>query len=817
MPASNIATPRYWNQARKEASLADFVSVSAPVSEHDTITRSGDYLRTWRLEGVAFEAASPINISDCHESLCSLMSNLPAGECAVYMHRLQRKVTDRLTDPIEPRFSAEFSKTYQDGLSAKSFLARELYITLLYRPFRSDLVKRFSRGGRTLETIRAHKDTALQFMRDKGAIVERTLRAFDPALLGAREEGADLYWQAGEFYAYLINGTWRPVRWPVGPAWRTLPNARLLFGGDKLEIREVLKRRFAAMLDIKEYASTVQPGTLGALLYEDMEFIETQSFLSMPRRKATAALQIQRNQLIASDDTVPSQVDAMDEALDGLGDGQFQMGEYHYTLAVLGDSIDEVSAKAAQAIGSVAEVSAMQLVPIDLVADAAWFAQQPGNFKFRPRKAAISSRAFAALACNHNFLRGKRDGNPWGEALMMTDTPSGQRFYLNVHASDPDEESEGKPLPGNTIILGSTGSGKTTLLASMLALTPKWRVRPRIVSFSLDRDTEIIIRAMRGNFYTFDRNVPTGINPLQRAVTADRISHWTALVTQCFVGDGLPLLPSDRDAIAKAVNTVAAMSDPSLRWFSTVRQSLPRTGDNSLYNRFSRWCRGGENGWVFDMANDQLGSVDNLKAVGFDYTGVVANPEVKTVIMMELLDIMRGLIDGTPMIYHVAEAWKALGDPIFAPFIKNEQKTIRKKNGLGIFDTQEVGDLMANENGRTMVEQSVTKLILPNRDATEHLYIGKLGLTRREFELTQQFGRTGARSFLCKQAYGTVQCTFDLGGADDMLTVLSATAENVDLLDTLRHQVGDDPDHWLPLLYEGVRNRRIANSMKKAA
>jgi type IV secretion system protein VirB4 len=817
MSASNPAAPRFWDQARKEASLADFVSVSAPVSEHDTITRAGDYLRTWRLEGVAFEAASPSDISDRHESLCSLLSNLPAGECAVYMHRLQRKVTDRLTDPVEPRFSAEFSKVYQDGLAAKPFLARELYITLLHRPFRSDMAKRFSRGGRTLDKIRAQKDAALQFMNDKGAVIERTLRAFDPSLLGVREEGADLYWQAGEFYSYLINGTWQSVRFPTGPAWRTLPNARLLFGGDKLEIRQGLKRRFVAMLDIKEYASTVQPGTLGALLFEDMEFVETQSFLSMPRRQATAALQIQRNQLIASDDTVPSQIVAMDEALDHLGDGQFQMGEYHYTLAVLGDSIDEVGAKAAQAIGAVAEVSAIQFVPVDLVSDAAWFAQQPGNFKWRPRKAAISSRAFAALACNHNFLRGKRDGNPWGEALMMTDTPSGQRFYLNVHASDPDEESEGKPLPGNTIILGSTGSGKTTLLSAMLALTPKWRVRPRIVSFSLDRDTEIIIRAMRGNFYSFERNIPTGINPLQRQVTPARISHWIALVTQCFVGDGLPLLPSDRDAIAKAVHTVAAMSDPALRWFSTVKQSLPRTGENSLYNRFSRWCKGGENGWVFDMAPDQLGSIDTLQAVGFDYTGVVANPEVKTLIMMELLDIMRGLIDGTPMIYHVAEAWKALGDPIFAPFIKNEQKTIRKKNGLGIFDTQEVSDLLANENGRTMVEQSVTKLILPNRDATEESYIGGLRLTQREFELTLQFGRTGARNFLCKQAFGTVQCSFDLAGADDMLTVLSATPENVDLLDTLRHQVGDDPDHWLPLLYQGVRNRRAANSMRKAA
>jgi type IV secretion system protein VirB4 len=810
------STPRYWRQAAKETSLADFVSISAPVSANDTITRDGDYLRTWRLEGIAFEAASPEVLSDRHESLCSLLSNLPAGQCAVYMHRLQRKVTDRLADPSAPPFSAQFSKAYQDGLAAKPYLNRELYITVLYRPFHSNMGRRFARAGATSDSIRAHKDAALEFMRDKGAIVERTLREFEPTLLGVREQGDDLFWEAGELYNYLINGTWRRIRFPKGPAWRTLPNARLLFGGDKLEIREGNRRRFVAMLDIKEYASDVEPGTLGSLLYEDAEFIETQSFASMTRRKATASLELQRDQLVASDDKVSTQIDAMKVALNDLGDGRFQMGEYHYSLAIFGDSIDEVGLKASKAVGAIAEVSAMEFVPVDLVADAAWFAQQPGNFKWRPRKASLSSRAFAALACNHNFLRGKRDGNPWGEALMMTDTPSGQRFYLNLHASDPDENSEDKKLPGNTILLGSTGVGKTTLLSALLALTPKWRVRPRIVSFSLDRDTEIIIRALQGNFYRFDRNVPTGINPLQRDVTPERVAHWTALVTQCFAGDGMPLLPSDRDAIALAVQTTARMEAP-LRWFTTVRQSLPRTGENSLYNRFSRWCRGGENGWVFDMAGDCLGDVHDLKAIGFDYTGIVANPEVKTLIMMELLDIMEGLVDGNPMMYHVAEAWNALGDPVFAPFIKYKQKTIRKKNGLGIFDTQEVGDLLANANGRTMVEQSVTKLILPNRDATETDYVDGLRLTPAEFRLVQEFGKTGARNFLCKQAYGSVQCKFDLTGADDMLTVLSASQDNVELLDEIRAEVGDDPDAWLPLLYQRVRHRRATNSLRKAA
>jgi type IV secretion system protein VirB4 len=196
-------------------------------------------------------------------------------------------------------------------------------------------------------------------------------------------------------------------------------------------------------------------------------------------------------------------------------------------------------------------------------------------------------------------------------------------------------------------------------------------------------------------------------------------------------------------------------------------------------------------------------------AIGFDYTGVVSSQDVRTPIMMYLLNVMDELVNGEPLIYHVAECWKALGDPAFAPFVKHKQKTIRKTNGLGIFDTQEVADLLSNENGRTMIEQSVTKLVLPNADADRDEYVNGLGLTQAEFDMVKALGATGSRRFLCKQGNQSVQCEFDLGGMDDFLAVLSSTTDNVELLDEVRAQVGDDPKTWLPSFYKRVRNRRM--------
>ena len=56
--------PRHWAYAKAENPLGSFVPFSSLVGTHDVITRGGDYLRIWRLDGVAFECA------DEHRASC---------------------------------------------------------------------------------------------------------------------------------------------------------------------------------------------------------------------------------------------------------------------------------------------------------------------------------------------------------------------------------------------------------------------------------------------------------------------------------------------------------------------------------------------------------------------------------------------------------------------------------------------------------------------------------------------------------------------------------------------------------------------------
>jgi type IV secretion system protein VirB4 len=318
---------------------------------------------------------------------------------------------------------------------------------------------------------------------------------------------------------------------------------------------------------------------------------------------------------------------------------------------------------------------------------------------------------------------------------------------------------------------------------------------------------------LNGRYFTLEAGKPTHLNPLQRDPTPARIQFWEQLIRICIATPALPLLPADERAIADAVKTVATMPT-ALRRFSTVRQNLPKSGENSLYERLGRWCESGALGWVFDQANDQLAALDAASVIAFDTTEFLDLPEVRTPVMLYLLQVMEELVNGERLIYVISEFWKALGHEIFSDFAKQKQKTIRKQNGLGIFDTQSPSDVLRHPIGRTMVEQSVTKIFLANPEAMREEYVEGFGLSEAEFSIVRSLGAQGGRRFLVKQGHSSAICELDLSGMDDFITVLSATTDNVALLDTVRERHGSDPFLWLPELLREVQDRKSRTSRR---
>jgi type IV secretion system protein VirB4 len=157
------------------------------------------------------------------------------------------------------------------------------------------------------------------------------------------------------------------------------------------------------------------------------------------------------------------------------------------------------------------------------------------------------------------------------------------------------------------------------------------------------------------------------------------------------------------------------------------------------------------------------------------------------------------------------EFWKILdGKGGLKEFAKNKQKTIRKQNGLGIFATQSPEDALKSDISAALIEQTATLILLPNPNASKSDYMDGLKLTEAEFKVVTALDER-SRCFLVKQGHASSVCQLNLRGMDDILSVISASTDNIDIMHrvlqtaAVRNRVTVDeltPDQWLDAFYK---------------
>ena len=150
----------------------------------------------------------------------------------------------------------------------------------------------------------------------------------------------------------------------------------------------------------------------------------------------------------------------------------------------------------------------------------------------------------------------------------------------------------------------------------------------------------------------------------------------------------------------------------------------------------------------------------------------------------------------------VSEFWKVLDDPAMGGFVKDGLKTQRKKNAFTMLDSQSPSDALKSAHSATLIEQTRTKILLPNVDAKKEEYMEGLGCSEREFLLLKEQLEPGSRMFLVKQGRHSVVCRLNLKNMHYHLNILSTRSQNLEIIETLRHQWGVEPDKWLPLFRE---------------
>ena len=806
-----------------DAPISSFLPISTHVSPNVLKTTGGDFLLVWRLGGLPFVGRDEWEREHRHNTFNRMLQTLRAPDfvnVAFWVHDIRRRRRLKDNSRFGQKFNQQMSDAYYNALSTQKLMQNELYLTMLYRPVVSG--KRFVEKSSDIAHLEAQQIQAVNTIMELAGNVEAVLKDYAPTRLGMYESSNGLVFSESlEFFGYLLNRIDEPVPVLKAPVYDYLAVSKQRFSaktGDFVLTTPTGVNHFGAILNIKEYTDGTYPGILNGLKYLDFEYVITHSFSPMGRQDALKALDRTKGMMVSSGDKAFSQIAELDHAMDQLASGNFVLGEYHFCVAIYAASQELLSQQIA---ATRAELSNAGFVTVkeDLAVTASFYSQFPGNWKFRTRLANVSSLNFLGLSPLHNFAGGKKENNPWGDCVTTLQTTNGQPYYFNFHATHPAENSLGEKAIANTMVIGKSGTGKTALINFLLSQVQKLSPSPTIFFFDKDRGAEIFVRACGGNYLALENGKPTGFNPFHCERNEANVQFLADLVK--VLGGKSVYSSREEEDIFRAVENM--LDTPMhLRNMTNFQKSLPNMGDDGLFVRMKKWTAGNSLGWVFDNPVDTI-DLKKANIIGFDYTDIIDNAEVRAPVINYLLHKLEYLIDGRPLIYVMDEFWKILdGKGGLKEFAKNKQKTIRKQNGLGIFATQSPEDALASDIAASLIEQTATMVLLPNPNASREDYIEGLKLTEAEYQVVVALDER-SRCFLVKQGHSSSVCQLNLRGMDDALSVISASTDNIEIMHELLEQRASalnisvnelKPEQWLEAFYE---NRKGSGKRKAAS
>ncbi len=766
------------------------------------ITKEGDYLASWRVDGIAFEVEDD-ELIDMNKNKLNMLVRQFAGEnVSFYFHNARINTQVNQKGYFSNEFLKNFAKKYYEIFSADNLKENRLYLTAIYSPL--SRAEKMSFKNQNIEAKKRQIRTHLKSFNQKCNVIEQNLSHFKPYRLGIYDIDGVKFSSQLELYNYLIGGKFTKVRVPNAPLDFYLNgNLNEIFPSQhtmQLNYNDGT-RKFVKAIELKDYPNVSFSGIFDSLMYANVEYTITQSFTPLSKKEARDELTKQQKRLMAAEDDAISQISELSSALDEL-QSDIIFGEYHFSIVIYADKQNECE-RIANQIAVVLQDLGFLATQANIALEATYFAQLPANFMLRPRLHTISSKNYASFMALHNFPRGKQQGNPWGDAIAILQTPNGQPFFFNIHKTNFQKDEFGKnDVLANTFVLGQSGGGKTVLMNFTLNMLCKYneletfadstpKDKRKATYFYLDKDKGALgnIMTIGGKYVMITSGQPTGFNPFCCEATPENIRRLKVLMKMLVTKGGqthLTLTTRDEEQLNLAVDSVMRLEKSDRTHGVSRVWQLLQEGENetnSLKSRLMAWTTGNEFGWVFDNETDTLDfSDENILVYGIDGTDLLNDDEISPYVAYYILWRIIDMVDGRRFGLFIDEAWDWLKNPVVSKEVFNKEKTIRKENGFLFLGTQSVEDIAKSDIGTAIMEQSETILLLSNPKAKEDDYCRALNMSEAEY----QFVKTTIPEkyeFLIKKGvdYRAI-AKINLSHLGNMVRVLSTSKDYVDEL-----------------------------------
>lgn len=766
------------------------------ITEDIVLIDNGKLMTTVVIKGSPFDLESPKQVQASFEMFKDQLVNIGKGnisKLAIWTHIIKKKIKLKTDYKFESKFMQRYSNRYIYKMNTGNFFEVSYYMTFVYK---------FSDLDDGIEELNNIVSSSMSF-----------LKRYNSSVLKVKVNNDGLRCKNKEFLHYLYNHN--EVEYKTIAKDSIVDSisteSDLYFGYDIAEIRykNSLKKEYMTCYNMKDYPSRTKNGMWDrAILEYPCEFILCQSFIYFSTSKSLKVIDDQINKMTSTDDNAVHQLAELEVGKGYVSSQEIFFGSLHGALIVYGDTQEEVVEHGINLTGEFSAINkyGVRFVKSTLDSIFTFFSIFPSS-KYRPLNYPHTSTNLASGFSLHNYSIGKEKGNPIGDgtAIMPLNTAIDGLHFINTHYSNPNQNVTGQKIAGHALFLGATGAGKTTLETTMMGFTT--RFDPDIFGIDFNRSFELAFRAFGGSYFAIREGEDTGLNPFQLKIPEEQYKRYLGflydLVKACAIENGAYTLTAEEESVIKiAVDSVMRLPFEHRR-FSLLMQSIPN--GTPLKLKLSKWCHseGGRYAWALDSPVNRY-DPSEYKKIAFDSTEILENPSPVTEPILATLFYFKNLMQktGKLMLTLIEEFWVACNYKLTQKMIKGALKAGRLKGEFVWLISQSPEDAIECEIFAPIVQQTPTKILLPNPDAKYKGSYQLIGLSEYEFEKLVKLDKE-SRKFLIKQSNTASICKMDLYGFDEFLPIISGTTEDIDLVERIRKELNsDDPDIWIPEFYK---------------
>jgi type IV secretion system protein VirB4 len=773
----------------------DFVPYACHWDPYTIVTKNGEVLQSIKITGFTHEhLTQEEEEADLRSKIReAILTCVDSTQYAVWIHTIRRKANLQAGGEFKRDFAGYLNRFWNDRNDWEHQFTNEVYVTVVREGQGASL---FDPAGFMRGIIpRVDARYRERFIDDAAAKLNAVMTKMMPVLesygahrLGITKRDGAWYSDFCRFLGKLT--TMLDIDFPVKDMDLSdyLTEYDVTFGFNAMEVRMRSdgRRRFGAILTLKEYRELAVE-TLDRILQIPAEFIITQCFDFINAKAAIKGYDYQRHLFEVSKTEALLDKTGLRDILSSNHGKPTDYGLHQLNVFLLADSIRSLESGVTKAVAGLASLG-MTPLREDIKFEECYWAQLPGNFEFIRRLRSLNTARVGGLANLSNFPAGKKEGNHWGPAVTTFHTAARTPYFFNFHEKDN----------GHTTIIGDADAGKTVLMNFLLAQASKFD--GKLFFFDTDRSSEIFIRSLGGSYFAIwpdERTQPyarTSLNPFQldeNPGNREFLRNWMLSL----VGSQDPNLLAACD---RAIQYVMQRPKPERR-LSVCVQAL--NAENPAFaGLFAPWTGNGEFAMLFDCAEDSLQLTD--KIYGFEMGGVMSRGPAVVPVVSYLLHRIMLVLDGTPTIIAMTEAWALLDSPLFSSRLKEWLDMLRANNVMAIFATEQVAQASGSSINASLMEHVATQIYLPDESA-DNSYNDAFGLSEKEITYLTVMN-TEDRHFLLKRNGNAIVAELNLAGMTDIVAVLSSSGSSLRSMEMAIAEHGLQSSHWMPKFLENI-------------